>query len=68
MARERPKFQPCGRRLLNSDETGLAITVNRLMLKPGVYEIDARMGCANSIGCFPTPHEALRRFAAFLNS
>jgi hypothetical protein len=48
-------------------QTGLAITVNRLMLKPGVYEIDARMGCANSIGCFPEPHAALRKFAAFLN-
>jgi hypothetical protein len=48
-------------------KTGLAITVNRLMLKPGVYQIDARMGCANSIGCFPEPHAALRKFAAFLN-
>ncbi|MGB8276703.1 MAG: hypothetical protein WCF20_02020 [Methylovirgula sp.] len=52
----------------SGSDTELAVTVNKVMVSPGIYEIHARMGCANEISCFAEPHTELQRFAAFINA
>jgi hypothetical protein len=53
---------------IDEGDTGLSMTVTKAALgQPGEYEIVARMGCANPLGCFPEPRAALVQFAAFVS-
>lgn len=53
---------------VEDSDTGLSMTVTKAALtEPGEYEIVARMGCANPIGCVPDPQTALAQFAAFVS-
>jgi hypothetical protein len=48
--------------------TSLAFTITRVATgEPGIYQITIAAGCANFIGCFPTPAEARASFAAFVD-